>query len=562
MQRKTQLFIGAVFALVVALALRGVTLENPDLMDTTEGRYASISLQMLLTGNYLTPQIPVVNDYEPYYGKPPLHFWLIAGSYALFGVDEWTSRLPSFLALCVIVFSITWFGCKYSTTITGFFSALIALSSPVLFLSAGAVILDVTLTAAVTLALLAVFILATDDNLRRRKRWLAIVVFWLSLGVGFLLKGPVALASVALPIFAWVFLPTGPTLRRVIGSTSPLVGILIFFSLTLPWYYLLEAKNPGALRYFFLHENFLRYFVKNYGDRYGQGHIEPYGTSWLIFAIGFLPWSIFLFGFILRDLKRGTFMKKLATNQLFSFSFAWTISTLFFLTFIRQLHSGYLVPVIPGAALCLAQCFTFESKEMHAMSFQRVVYLAGLVLTGLAVAGLILASSVTWCLLALLCAVLFVVVGKLSPQRVDFRVSMLTSPLTVVLVLVFFILIGSPVADGIKSSEKILLCVANHSDIPNTKVGVISSRAYSALMLSEAWASELPRPLDITLIPGSEAVATTIDDLVLRTKDYPLLSKDFRVHGRYGDWLWAQRSIGQHSIVPPSEIVCENDDIS
>lgn len=577
MQTKTRLFIGGIVAIVLALILRAVTLENPDLMDTTEGRYASISLQMLTSGDFLTPQIPVVNSYEPYYGKPPLHFWMIAGSYALFGVDEWTGRLPSFLALCLIVFSIAWFGCKYPSTasnttsestsesssesttrtITGLFSALIAVSSPILFLSSGAVILDVTLTAAITIALLSLFILTTNNPLRGWFRWAIISAFWIALAIGFLVKGPIVLVSVALPIFAWICLPTGPTLKQVVHSVSLFIGSVIFFSLTLPWFFLLEAKHAGFLRYFFLHENLLRYFVSNYGDRYGQGHMEPYGTAWLMFAIGFLPWSIFLIGFLLRDFWRGTFVQKLQTSPLFSFSIAWTLSTLVFLTFIRQLHTGYLVPVIPGAALLLAQYFSFESQRSCALNFQRIVYLAALVLTGLSVAGLVIGGSVLWSLLALVSALMFAAAARLSLRHLDFRVSMLASPITVVLLLVFFIQIGSPVADGIKSSEKILLCVANHSADPNTHVGVVSSRAYSALMLSEAWASELPHPLQITLIPGEEASTSTLDDLVLRARDYPLLSKDFQIFARYGDWLWVKRSTMQGEV-----IICKDDEVS
>ncbi len=51
---------------------------------------------MLETGNWLVPQV----DYGvPFWGKPPLSMWLSAAAMAVFGVNEFAARLPSFLLL-------------------------------------------------------------------------------------------------------------------------------------------------------------------------------------------------------------------------------------------------------------------------------------------------------------------------------------------------------------------------------------------------------------------------------------------------------------------------------
>ncbi len=66
-----------------------------------EGRRILPAVTMLQTGDYLVPQI----GSEPYFRKPPLVNWLVAGSFRLFGAqNEWTARLPS--VLCVLVVAL------------------------------------------------------------------------------------------------------------------------------------------------------------------------------------------------------------------------------------------------------------------------------------------------------------------------------------------------------------------------------------------------------------------------------------------------------------------------
>ena len=66
-----------------------------------EGRRILPAVTMLETGNYIVPQV----GSEPYFRKPPLVNWLVAGSFKLFGTrNEWTARLPS--VLCVLAVAL------------------------------------------------------------------------------------------------------------------------------------------------------------------------------------------------------------------------------------------------------------------------------------------------------------------------------------------------------------------------------------------------------------------------------------------------------------------------
>ena len=66
-----------------------------------EGRRILPAVTMLQTGNYFVPQI----GSEPYFRKPTLVNWLVAGSFKLFDArNEWTARLPS--VLCVLAVAL------------------------------------------------------------------------------------------------------------------------------------------------------------------------------------------------------------------------------------------------------------------------------------------------------------------------------------------------------------------------------------------------------------------------------------------------------------------------
>src|SRR5512140_1782763 len=55
-----------------------------------EAMYALIPKEMLASGSWMTPTLNGV----PYLDKPHLLYWLNLMAYKLFGVSDWTARLP------------------------------------------------------------------------------------------------------------------------------------------------------------------------------------------------------------------------------------------------------------------------------------------------------------------------------------------------------------------------------------------------------------------------------------------------------------------------------------
>ena len=91
----------AVFAVALFFFLAGNWASA--LFDRDESWYAEISREMLVSGDYLTPTY----QGEPFLEKPPLPYWLMAGSMRIFGQNAFGARFPSAVAgagACVVLF--------------------------------------------------------------------------------------------------------------------------------------------------------------------------------------------------------------------------------------------------------------------------------------------------------------------------------------------------------------------------------------------------------------------------------------------------------------------------
>lgn len=280
---------GVIF-IVLILCLRAATMEVLDLIDPTESRYAFVSQEMYLSKDWLTPKLPSINGTEPYLGKPPLHFWIGAAVYSMFDVDEWTTRLPSFLATLVTCGMMFLFATNFFSRSVAVHSVLIALSSGLFFFFAGGSVVDATLSACIAGSLVS-FALGHNEKFSAwgRRFWsLGAFVF---LGLGFLTKGPVAIVLVALPLLLWAACTR--SFARLL-SAPWVLGAFLFLLIVAPWFIMEEQANPDFLRYYFVQENFQRYLIHDYGDRYGTGHVYMRGSVWWMAALSFLPWTLLL----------------------------------------------------------------------------------------------------------------------------------------------------------------------------------------------------------------------------------------------------------------------------
>ncbi len=365
----------------------------PDLVDTTEGRYAGVAQLMLAKNTWITPWIDFHGEIKPYLGKPPLHFWLEQVSFILFGQNNFAARLPSFLSGIAIVATLG-FG---TSILIGSEAAIIAMAtlatSCLLFFLSGAVVLDVTLTLGITIALVS-FLLSDRSKIAR-------YTFFIGMALGVLVKGPLATILVGATIIPWVAiyrLRSGKWAAQL--SALPWIrGLLLFSALVLPWYLLAELQNPGFLEYFLWNENFGRYLKSDYGDEYGNGHHQPFGAAFGMMILACFPWSFLVAVALIAERKRlitKQALDSILERPLIVFALAWSLSCPILLLGARQYTGTYLLPSVPGFAFLLGilwhYCHTTSSK-LIIIIVKRSLTLLSIIMIALSVGTLFFGAS-------------------------------------------------------------------------------------------------------------------------------------------------------------------------
>src|ERR1700732_5016674 len=86
-RRSLDELIVVLFATIIFL---GCIVSPPSLMDDVDAVQAQIARTMLQSGDWVTPHL----DGIAYLEKSPLKYWLMAVSFAIFGVRDWAARIP------------------------------------------------------------------------------------------------------------------------------------------------------------------------------------------------------------------------------------------------------------------------------------------------------------------------------------------------------------------------------------------------------------------------------------------------------------------------------------
>jgi 4-amino-4-deoxy-L-arabinose transferase-like glycosyltransferase len=291
---------GLGIALLFAAAIYLATLHAPPhLMDDVDSVQAQIGRNMLDSGDWVTARLDGISYLE----KSPLKYWMIASSYAIFGVHDWSARLPVVLSILVITWLIGAMGRWAFDERAGLYAALVFGTCLGVFLFTRILIPDVILTGAIALALWGMM-RALDDDERYRARW--IYIAWAALGVGLLLKG---LIAVVFPFgAATIYLLLSGQLfeRRTWQRLRPFSGLALMLLIAAPWHVIATLRNPpffdlsmdsgpgkyrGFFWFYFMNEHVLRFLNRRWPRDYNT---VPRYLFWLLHLLWFFPWSAYL----------------------------------------------------------------------------------------------------------------------------------------------------------------------------------------------------------------------------------------------------------------------------
>ncbi len=330
-------------------------------MDDVDAVQAQIARNMLNSGDWVTARL----DGIPYMEKAPLIYWLIAGSYKVFGVSDWAARIPVALSAIGLALLTALFGRWAFGERAGKLAGLVVGTCAGLFLFTRIQIPDVMLTGTITLAMFA-FLRALDVEERRPRLWAFLLAA--SIGVGLLLK---SLIAAVFPIGAGLayLMITGRLFdRETWRRLRPFSGTLVILAIAAPWHILATIRNPpyfvftmksvpgeyhGFFWFYFFNEQLLRFLNLRYPRDYNT---VPRLYFWLFHLIWLFPWSVYfpaIFKLSYRPVDRAAKTRLLAA--------CWTLVVLVFFTFSTT-QEYYSMPCYPALALLLGSAMAMGGK--------------------------------------------------------------------------------------------------------------------------------------------------------------------------------------------------------
>ena len=260
------------------------------LIDRDEPRFAEASREMRQSGDFLLPRL----NGEYRFDKPPLIYWCQVLAYDILGENDFAARLPSAIfaaltAVTTLIYSSRIFGPRI-----GLWSGILFATSLQVFIHSRAAVAD--------MPLVFFFLTATwADWERLRKpdsafwRW----TFYLSLGLGFLAKGPVAL----LPVFfapIQSFLNHSPYRFRFRSAIQGVLVVLVVIGLWgVP---ALIATHGEYLKIGIGRHVFLRSLqpMESHGVAGIWGYMLFLPYYLVVTFFSFFPWCLFLPGCVKR----------------------------------------------------------------------------------------------------------------------------------------------------------------------------------------------------------------------------------------------------------------------
>lgn len=350
-------------------------------MDDVDAVQAQIARNMLESGDWVTARLNGI----PYLEKSPLMYWMIAVSFAVFGVYDWAARIPLALSTVTLCFVTARFAGWAFGRREGLYAGLILSTSIGLFLFTRVQIPDAILTLTITLAMWSLM-RALEDDEKRPAFWA--YLFWASLGVGLLLKGLIAVVFPVAGGVLYMFFA-----HRDWRRLRPFTGPLVTLAIATPWHLLATLRNPpyldftmhseagsyrGFFWFYFFNEHILRFLNLRYPRDYNT---VPRTLFWAFHLLWFFPWTVFLPSAFKAGIDENT--RAARTRPL---CICWTGFLLAFFT-LSTTQEYYSMPCYPALAMLLAWGLTKGEKWVN--MGQRVVAVIAAVASLLIVAVLI-----------------------------------------------------------------------------------------------------------------------------------------------------------------------------
>lgn len=355
-------------------------LRSVHLFDWDEINHAEVAREMILTENYATVQI----DFEPFWEKPPLFFWLQVLAMKIFGINEFAARFPNFICGIVSLIMLYYLGRRIYGERFGLFWVISYGSAVLPFFYFKSGIIDPWFNLFIFLGV-AWFIFYFDPASGRR-RMLNLILSALFLGLAVLTKGPVAVLIFAICFF--VFL--GLKRFRIETSASHVALFIVVLALVGGSWFLLQVilGNSPIIK------DFLEYQLKLLSTG-NASHSGFFGYHFVVVLLGVFPASV---------IALKSFTKKTENTELqrlfrqWMYIMFWVVILLFSLVRTKILHYSSLT-YFPLTFLAAWVWEKWVDRKVEIPTWQVVMILfIGMILAGMSVAFPLIATHPGWLL--------------------------------------------------------------------------------------------------------------------------------------------------------------------
>jgi len=280
-------------------------LFTPGLLDDVDSVYIQIAREMLQRHDFVTPTIDGIRFFD----KPPLMYWMAAGSMHLLGIHDWAARIPLALGVLALLLAVYALGIRLFATISppnapdraALYAALAMATSIGPYLYTRFYIPDILIALWMTLSI-HLFLIALDRINALRSPLVPMLGFAAVLALDVLTKG---LIGVVFPIlFVLFYLATTGQFKLLLRLRLP-AATLLFFLIAAPWHVLAALRNPaipmpagqglpakaGWAWFYLYNEHIARFLGKRIPHDYGQ---VPIPLFWALLFLWLVPWAAFL----------------------------------------------------------------------------------------------------------------------------------------------------------------------------------------------------------------------------------------------------------------------------
>lgn len=307
-----------------------------------ESKNASCAREMMERNDLIVPTF----NYELRTDKPPLHYFFMITAYKLFGFGEFAARFFSAIFGVLTILLTYLFTRKLFSSRVGLWTSFILLSSLHFAFEFHLAVPDPFLIFFINASLFA-FVLFLQSG-KRSYLWGMYIAF----ALGFLTKGPVAVALPALVILAFLLLTSQFTWKKLVKFRL-FQGILLFLVIASPWYILVSIKTDMAWTEGF----FLKHNLSRYADTM-QGHGGIYFLSLIYLLLGMLPFSPLLIQSMIYAFKN-------RSKQVYYFLFLYIVVFTIFFSLSETQLPNYIMPTFPACAVLIAAFIAHAGKREY-----------------------------------------------------------------------------------------------------------------------------------------------------------------------------------------------------